>query len=79
LILIDRSVPTGRPLKHQPARYRTMRRIERLQRELLAGDAPLRVLAEAHGFYDEFHLSRQFKQVVGCTPSEFRASHRAVP
>jgi len=41
--------------------------------ELLAtGNMPLAEIAQACGFYDQAHLTRSFKAVVGCTPAVFR-------
>ena len=42
-------------------------------RQLLEPGATLRDIAERCGFSNEFYLSRRFKQVVGLSPSEFRA------
>ena len=33
---------------------------------------PLKALADQHGFYDEFHLSKSFKKFVGVSPKEYR-------
>ncbi|MBQ8753053.1 MAG: helix-turn-helix transcriptional regulator [Clostridia bacterium] len=35
--------------------------------------APLREVARNYGFYDEFHLSRTFKEVFGLSPSAYRS------
>ncbi|WP_448661537.1 helix-turn-helix transcriptional regulator [Sphingomonas sp. CJ20] len=41
--------------------------------ELLATTPmPLAEIAQACGFYDQAHLTRSFKAVVGCTPAVFR-------
>lgn len=41
--------------------------------ELLATSTmPLAEVAQACGFYDQAHLTRSFKAVVGCTPAVFR-------
>lgn len=36
---------------------------------------PLRYLAEELGFYDEFHLSKVFKSVVGVSPQSYREQY----
>ncbi len=34
---------------------------------------PLKVLASQFGFYDEFHLSKTFKKMIGISPKEYRS------
>lgn len=41
---------------------------------LRASTMPLAEIAQACGFYDQAHLTRSFKAVVGCTPAVFRKS-----
>lgn len=48
------------------------RRVDRARRLLLAGRAPADV-AGATGFYDQAHLTRHFKRLVGVTPGRYRA------
>ncbi|MFY1672842.1 AraC family transcriptional regulator [Plantactinospora sp. WMMB334] len=58
-----------------PHRYLTGRRVEHARRLLLAGIPPADV-ATAAGFYDQSHLCRHFKQLVGVSPAYFaRLSH----
>jgi AraC-like DNA-binding protein len=33
---------------------------------------PMRDIAEALGFYDEYHFSRQFKKEFGISPREYK-------
>jgi AraC-like DNA-binding protein len=37
---------------------------------------PLSAVALGAGFYDQPHFVREFRRLVGCTPSEFRAEER---
>jgi AraC-like DNA-binding protein len=56
-----------------PGRYLSARVIERACGLLHAGDPrTLADLADALGFCDAFHFSRQFKQYVGMSPRAFR-------
>ncbi len=54
-----------------PHQYLMSRRVERARRLLLAGQAPAEVAA-ATGFYDQAHLTRHFKRLVGVTPGRYR-------
>ncbi len=56
-----------------PHAWVTNRRVERARRLLAAGDAPADV-ALACGFYDQAHMTRQFKGVTGVTPARYRAA-----
>ncbi|WP_329276121.1 AraC family transcriptional regulator [Streptomyces sp. NBC_00691] len=53
-----------------PHQYLTARRLDRARRLLLDGLPPGEV-ATATGFYDQSHLSRSFKRLVGTTPGRF--------
>ncbi|MFF3762332.1 AraC family transcriptional regulator [Streptomyces sp. NPDC002185] len=53
-----------------PHQYLTARRIDRARQLLLDGRAPVDVAA-ATGFYDQSHLNRSFKRIVGTTPGRF--------
>jgi AraC-like DNA-binding protein len=55
-----------------PARYRILRRIDRAKTLLMQGRIPLKSIAEQLGYCDVYFFARQFKQVTGNTPSEFR-------
>ncbi|WP_240037523.1 helix-turn-helix transcriptional regulator [Glycomyces paridis] len=55
-----------------PHQYLVTRRVDRARRLLLAGEAP-HAVAAATGFYDQAHLTRHFKRVVGTTPARFAA------
>ncbi len=54
-----------------PGRYHMKCLMDHACRLLLSG-LPNQHVAESLGFCDEFHFSRRFKQVVGCTPRDFR-------
>jgi AraC-like DNA-binding protein len=54
-----------------PHRYLTARRVERARRLLLDGQSPGAVAA-ATGFYDQAHLARHFKKLVGVPPGRYR-------
>jgi AraC-like DNA-binding protein len=56
-----------------PAKYRDARLMDLASRLLHDRDRPLKQIADACGFCDEFHFSRRFKQKVGLSPSDFRA------
>lgn len=58
-----------------PHQYLTSRRVERARRLLLAGRPPGDVAAEA-GFFDQPHLTRHFRRMVGVTPGRYARSAR---
>ncbi|MFJ8078402.1 AraC family transcriptional regulator [Streptomyces sp. NPDC096176] len=53
-----------------PHQYMMARRIDRARRLLLDGRPPAEVAAAA-GFYDQSHLTRHFKRLVGITPGRY--------
>ncbi|NHD16743.1 MULTISPECIES: AraC family transcriptional regulator [unclassified Actinopolyspora] len=53
-----------------PHQYLTGRRVDLARRLLLGGMAP-RFAATAAGFYDQAHLTRHFKRVLGTSPARF--------
>ncbi|MFF0105377.1 AraC family transcriptional regulator [Streptomyces hirsutus] len=55
-----------------PHQYLMSRRVGRARRLLLDGRAPSEV-AVATGFYDQAHLTRHFRKLVGVTPGRYRA------
>lgn len=57
---------TGMP----PHAYLTQLRVRRA-RELLAASLPVAAAAVASGFYDQAHLTRHFKRIVGVPPGQF--------
>jgi AraC-like DNA-binding protein len=56
-----------------PHRYLVGRRLDAARRRLLAGERPASVAA-AVGFYDQAHLTRHFKRLLGVTPGAYAAS-----
>lgn len=53
-----------------PHRYLTGRRVDLARRLLLDGHPPAEV-AVAAGFYDQAHLGRHFRRLVGTTPARY--------
>ena len=58
-----------------PHQYLMSRRVDRARRLLLEGRRPAEVAA-ATGFYDQAHLNRHFKRLVGVPPGRYRDSSR---
>ncbi|MFK0295217.1 AraC family transcriptional regulator [Streptomyces sp. NPDC090442] len=58
-----------------PHQYLMARRVERARRLLLDGRPPTAVAADA-GFYDQSHLTRHFKRMVGVTPGRYARTGR---
>ncbi|GIJ29389.1 AraC family transcriptional regulator [Micromonospora qiuiae] len=59
-----------------PHQYVISRRVD-LARRLLAEGMPAREVAVAAGFYDQAHLGRHFKRVLGFSPGRYRAAARS--
>jgi AraC-like DNA-binding protein len=59
-----------------PHVYLTQKRVERAQEMLVQTDLPLAEIAFAVGFFDQGHLARHFRHLLGKTPREFRWSQR---
>ena len=55
-----------------PHAYLIRLRLESAQAMMLATDEPLSQIALASGFSDQAHLSKQFRRVLGATPSDWR-------
>ncbi len=62
----------GREYGLPPHRYVTGRRVDRA-RGLLLDRVPLAEVATAVGFYDQAHLTRHFRAVLGVTPGAYAA------
>lgn len=56
-----------------PGHYQRRRRIEHACAAIYQGTHSFKALADELGFCDVFHFSKAFRQVVGQTPSQFRA------
>jgi AraC-like DNA-binding protein len=54
-----------------PHAYQTQLRVRHAKSLLLAGQ-PIALAATQAGFYDQAHLTRYFKRIVGVTPGKFR-------
>lgn len=55
------------------AKYQTSRKLEMVATQLLVEpDIKLSEIASSFGFYDEFHLSRAFKQKYEVSPTQFK-------
>jgi AraC-like DNA-binding protein len=59
-----------------PHVYLTQKRVERAQEMLVQTDLALAEIAFAVGFFDQGHLARHFRYMLGTTPREFRWSQR---
>jgi AraC-like DNA-binding protein len=59
-----------------PHVYLTQKRVERAKEMLVQTDLPLGEIAFAAGFFDQGHLARHFRHMLGTTPREFRWSQR---
>ncbi|WUS36605.1 AraC family transcriptional regulator [Kitasatospora sp. NBC_01250] len=58
-----------------PHQYLVSRRVDLARRLLLDGQPP-REVATATGFYDQAHLTRHFKRVIGTTPGRYTKGAR---
>jgi AraC-like DNA-binding protein len=59
-----------------PHVYLMQKRVERAQEMLVRTDLPLAEIASVVGFFDQGHLARHFRHMLGTTPREFRWSER---
>lgn len=66
----------GRELGIPPHRYVVGRRLDRARRLLLAGEQPSSVAVDV-GFYDQAHLTRHFRRMLGVTPAAYARAHHA--
>ena len=63
----------GREFGISPHQYLTSRRVDLARRLLLGGMPPSLAAAEA-GFYDQSHLTRHFKHILGTSPARYARS-----
>ena len=54
-----------------PRTWRRMARLHGCIRRLRRSRPPWTVVAADHGFYDQAHMIREFRDFCGCTPAEF--------
>ena len=59
-----------------PHVYLTQKRVERAREMLVQTDLSLAEIAFTVGFFDQGHLARHFRHMLGTTPREFRWSQR---
>jgi transcriptional regulator of acetoin/glycerol metabolism len=59
-----------------PHVYLTQKRVEHAKEMLVQTDLSLAEIAFAVGFFDQGHLARHFRHMLGTTPREFRWSER---
>jgi transcriptional regulator of acetoin/glycerol metabolism len=62
-----------------PHYYLTRKRVERAQELLAHSGLHLSDIAVAVGFFDQSHMARHFRQILGTTPREFRLMHGQRP
>jgi LacI family transcriptional regulator len=51
-------------------------RVERVKRQLVEGEIPIKNLANTSGFSDPLQMRLSFKRVVGVTPRAYRKMHQ---
>lgn len=59
-----------------PARYLQQLRVQEACRLLVENTRPVRAIADAVGFEDEFYFSRRFRAETGLPPREYRRRYR---
>ncbi len=59
--------------------YLIMQKIERVKELLLDGELTVSEIAYRTGYSSTAHLSRQFKEITGMTPSDFRRDGHRLP
>jgi AraC-like DNA-binding protein len=64
---------TGLP----PHRYQLALRIERAKSLLIQSNLPLKEVALSCGFFDQGHLSKSFRRLVGLSPGAWQRSRRS--
>ena len=65
-----------RTLGETPHHYVTRRRLDRAQRLMLTGDAPLSEIAILCGFSDQAHFCNRFRETTGHSPAAWRRERR---
>ncbi len=59
-----------------PTRDLILCRVEKARERLENSDVSVRELAEECGYTNEYHFIRQFRDVTGVTPKQYRLAHR---
>lgn len=59
-----------------PHQYVMRHRVRMASHALVHSDAPIAAIAAEHGFADQSHFTREFRQVVGDTPTNYRKRYR---
>lgn len=59
--------------KRSPMAYVNLIRMEAAKEMLLESALPVSEIASMTGFQDAFYFSRKFKQILGCTPRQYRS------
>jgi AraC-like DNA-binding protein len=62
-----------------PILYLIRLRVEKAKELLWFTDQPVKQIAAAVGFNDEFYFSRQFRQIAGCSPLQYRRNRVRTP
>ncbi len=62
-----------------PKKYTILYRVERAEKLLRDTPKSMAEIAEAVGYSDQFHMSKEFARMVGVTPSEYRRGKRLAP
>jgi AraC-like DNA-binding protein len=62
-----------------PHRYLQRRRVERAMAELRDGESTVTDICMDVGFTSLGTFSRTFREIVGCSPTAYRARHRGAP
>jgi AraC family transcriptional regulator len=65
-------ISTGLP----PHQYKLAMRIERAKQLLLHGQLSLKEIALSCGFFDQGHLSKAFRRIVGLSPGAWQRDNR---
>jgi AraC family transcriptional regulator len=62
--------------KCTPGEYARKLRVEAACRKLALTDSPLSQIGLSVGYFDQSHFSRNFKKLMGLTPTQYRAAFR---
>ena len=68
----------NRVLQITPKQFIILYRIEKACKLLLSSNQSIQEIAEAVGYTNQFYFSKEFKRIVGKSPSEYRNSKEKV-